>query len=304
MELIDLVERLGGIATRAQLVGATSSADVDRALDNGLLTRAGRGRYVLPRTDAAIALAHGMNATLALTSAALFHGWEVRSVPDRPHVIVPRKRNVPRSRRESVVLHRRDLSPDERAGVATSRELTLLQCLRSLPDADALAVADSALRHGQRALLAKVAADVRGHGSEQVRRIAAQARLGADNPFESTLRSIANSVPGLAVEPQVVIRTPHLYARPDLVDLRLMMALEADSFEWHGSRQALAKDAHRYNLLVAEGWLVLRFTWEQVMLRPDLVRRLLVRAVQHRALRLRLLRDTRTQPTAVGWPAA
>lgn len=304
MELSDLVARLGGIATRAQLVAATSPAEVDAALDAGRLARTGRGRYVLPGTDAAVAVAHGLNATLALTSAALFHGWEVRTVPEKPHVIVPRKRNVPAHRRAEVVLHRRDLRCEERLGIATSREVTLTQCMRSLPEEEALAVADSALRHGHRALLAKVAAEVRGQGSGQVRRIAAQARVGAANPFESALRAIANTVAGLEVEPQVVIRTPHLYARPDLVDVRLMVALEADSFEWHGNRQALSKDAHRYNLLVAEGWLVFRFTWEQVMFRPDEVRRILERAVRHQTLHLELLHDTRAQLRAAGRPAA
>lgn len=294
MELIDVVVRLGGIATRAQLVGATSPLEVDRALDAGALARAGRGRYVLPSTDAAVSLAHGMNGALALSSAALVHGWEVWTVPDKPHIIVPRKRNVPQHRRSLAILHRRDLFPSELDGVATSPKITLQQSLRLLPEADALAIADSAMRHGRRALLAQVAAEVQGPGAERVRRLAGQARTNADNPFESALRSIANSVPGLVVEPQVAIRTPHLYARPDLVDVQLKMALEADSFEWHGNLQALAKDAHRYNLLVADGWLVFRFTWEQVMFRPDEVRRILVRAVQH----LALLRDTRTQPTS------
>lgn len=300
MELTAVVARLGGIATRAQLVAASTPKAVDEAVEARLLARVGRGRYVLPGTDAAVSLAHAVNATLALSSAALFHGWEVWTVPEKPHVIVPRKRNVPMHRRAQVTLHRRDLQPSERDGVATSRELTLLQCLRTLPEADALAVADSAKRHGHRALLAGVAASAHGPGSERVRRIAGQARTNADNPFESALRAIANSVHGLAVEPQVAIRTPFLYARPDLADAQLKMVLEADSFEWHGSAQALAKDAHRYNLLVADGWLVFRFTWDAVMFRPDEVRRILERAVRHQAL----LHDTRTQPSQARWPAA
>jgi very-short-patch-repair endonuclease len=55
--------------------------------------------------------------------------------------------------------------------------------------------------------------------------------------------------------------------------------LEADSFEWHGSRAALARDARRYNLLVSEGWLVLRFAWEDVMHDPRYVRDVLEAAV-------------------------
>ncbi len=49
--------------------------------------------------------------------------------------------------------------------------------------------------------------------------------------------------------------------------------IEADSFEHHGTRAALVRDCGRYNDLVAAGWLVLRLPWEDVMLRPDRVRR-------------------------------
>jgi hypothetical protein len=35
----------------------------------------------------------------------------------------------------------------------------------------------------------------------------------------------------------------------------------------------------RYTLLVADGWQVLRFTWEDVMFRPDWVRQVLRRVV-------------------------
>lgn len=55
----------------------------------------------------------------------------------------------------------------------------------------------------------------------------------------------------------------------------LHVILEADSFTWHGDRQALARDAKRYNLLVADGWLVLRFAWEDVMFDPAYVRSVL-----------------------------
>ena len=60
--------------------------------------------------------------------------------------------------------------------------------------------------------------------------------------------------------------------RPDLVDELLRIVAEADSFEHHGSRQALAIDCARYENLVAQGWTVLRFAWEQVMYQPDWVR--------------------------------
>lgn len=101
----------------------------------------------------------------------------------------------------------------------------------------------------------------------------------AANPFESVARAIALDVPGLQVTPQVTIRESGLVARCDLVDERLRIVIEADSFEWHGGRAALARDARRYNLLTVNGWIVLRFAWEQVMHEPAFVREVLVAAV-------------------------
>jgi len=60
--------------------------------------------------------------------------------------------------------------------------------------------------------------------------------------------------------------------RPDLVDERLKIVVEADSFEHHGSRKALVLDCVRYDNLVSDGWTVLRFAWEQVMFQPAWVR--------------------------------
>lgn len=166
----------------------------------------------------------------------------------------------------------------------TSRERTLLDCLRSLPFAEALAVADSALREGfASGSLDALARDARGPGSAQVRTVASVADARAANPFESALRAICLEVDGLDVEPQVSIYDPRWLGRPDLVDRRLRMVLEADSFEWHGDRAALARDARRYNDLAVAGWLVLRFTWEDVMFHGDRVRAVLEAAVRERA---------------------
>lgn len=240
-------------------------------------------------------MAHGMNGVLSHTSAALHHGWEVKQAPEKPHITFPRKRNVHPDWRAKVELHRRDLGPDDVSGIATSRELTLAQCLRSLPDDEALVIADSALRHGEHPLLRRIVASVRGAGRAKVQRIARAARGESANAFESSLRAICLTVPGLSVDPQVVISSATCWARPDLVDRELRLVIEADSFEWHGTRAALKRDARRYNLLVADGWLVLRFTWEDVMFQPDEVRAVLLRVVR--------LVDTRTE-LPPGWPIA
>jgi len=158
--------------------------------------------------------------------------------------------------------------------------VTLAHCLRRLPFDEALAIADSALRAGvPRSILNRVADEAKGPGSPQMRRVADCASADAANPFESALRAIALDVPGLSVEPQVTIREPDMVARPDLVDRRLRIVLEADSYEWHGGRAQLSADARRYDLLVVNGWLVLRFSYEHVMTQPEFVRRVLAAAV-------------------------
>ena len=167
-----------------------------------------------------------------------------------------------------------------------------------LPFDEALAIADSALRAGERAALALAVAEVHGPGRAQAQRVGAEASGKAANPFESVLRAIALDVPGLSVRPQVLITTTDPWCCPDLVDTDLQVALEADSFEWHGGRSALARDARRYNLLIVDGWLVLRFAWEDVMFDPDYVRRVLMAVVDLRMRRRRLATAAGTSGSA------
>jgi hypothetical protein len=210
VDVAQVLAEQGGVSTRARLVSATSRAGVDAALRHGTVVVAARGCYVLPAVDAALRSAAALSGLLSLTSAALVHGWEVKTVPERPHVTVPRKRRVSRDRRAGVVLHYGDVHPDDVVdGMAAGVELTLAQCLTRLPFDEALAVADSALRHGvPPATLRRVANSVRGAGAPQARRVARLATAEAANPFESVLRAICLDVPGLAVRPRLLILTP------------------------------------------------------------------------------------------------
>jgi very-short-patch-repair endonuclease len=280
MQPADLLKALGGISTRSALERHVTRSELERALRDGELLRVARNRYALPTTGTALTVAHALSAVLCLSSAALHHGWAVKSPPTLPHVSVRRNRKLTPAQQRRASIHRHDLHPEDIVdGVVTSRETTLLQCLRALPHDEALAIADSALRDGETTLLRRVAAVARGRGAAKVRRIAAQARAEAANPFESVTRSIALHVPGLNVEPQRLITTTTPWMRPDLVDPELRVVIEADSFEWHGDRAALRRDCRRYDLLVVDGWLVLRFAWEDVMFDPKFVHRVMSQAV-------------------------
>ncbi len=93
----------------------------------------------------------------------------------------------------------------------------------------------------------------------------------AANPFESCLRAIALEAGIGGFEPQVVLSTSTLSPRVDLGNAELKIAIEADSFAHHGSREALLRDCRRYDEIIATGWLLLRFGWEQVMFERDWV---------------------------------
>lgn len=154
---------------------------------------------------------------------------------------------------------------------------TVVDCARTMPLPEALAVADSALRRGllTEDELAARAAATRGPGSSAVRLVARSASADAANPFESALRGLALQAGVRGLRPQVVLEVRSGKVRPDLVDRRLRLVAEADSFAWHGQRSALASDCRRYDELVADRWTVLRFAWEQVMFDQEWVREVL-----------------------------
>ena len=282
MEISRLMMVLGGVADRKMLVRVTSRRAFEEALVAGEIVRVSRGRYVVPAVQTGTELAHAVTGHVCLASAALAHGWKVKTVPARPQIAVPKDRRLPAGTRRLMEVHWIDLAHTDVEGLGTNASRTLEMCGRRLPFDEALCIADSALRSGvPRHALLRMAESAVGPGSARLRRVARHADGRAANPFESTLRAIAVGVPGLAVEPQVWIEgLLQLNVRCDLVDVRLRLVLEADSFEWHGDRAALRQDARRYDLLVANGWTVLRFAWEDVMHDPAWVASILVTTVQ------------------------
>jgi hypothetical protein len=268
--------RCGGTAQAGTLIRVTSRHAVSTAVERQVIVRDSRGRYALPTAEVGMRTANRLSAVISHPSAAAHHGWEMEDVPARATVTVPRSRKVPAQVRSEVDVFWRPLVRGRIASASvTSPVQTVLDCARWLPFDAALAIADSALRHRSvtQAGLVGAADAVRGHGRRHVLRVVAAADARADNPFESVLRAIGLDVPGLLLVPQVEIRARgRRLMRPDLVDERSKIVAEADSFEHHGSRRALALDCARYDNLVAEGWTVLRFAWEQVMHRPAWVR--------------------------------
>lgn len=282
MDLISHVNYLGGACSRAAIVERCGRAAVDRALRGGVLTRVARGRYALATASGSVRAAATYGGIVSMRSAAERHGWGQRKVPDLPDVTFPRTRHLDPSARKVLVPHWSDIAPEDIVGGVTSVRRTLIDCMRNLPLQEAVPIVDSAVRCGDitRAELRALAASMRGRGRTRAIAVAAMATEIAANSYESTLRAIASTVPGLDVRPQSAVWvTAKRVLHPDLVDENLGVVIEAESFRWHGDTSALTRDCLRYNDFTLRGLIIIRFSWPQVIFRPAYVVEVLERAV-------------------------
>ena len=274
MDVADLVTRCGGVSTWDELTSQVTDHRVKRAVAAGEIVRLARGRYGLPSTDEHRAEAHRRTAIVSHLSAAAVHEWPVKWPATQPWMTVARKRHLAAEDRQGLHVVYRDLAHHEHRDGVTTPVRTVLDCAMRLPFDEALAVADSALRTRSltRTELRRAVAGLRGIGSPEARAVVAAADRRAANPFESVLRAIALGIEGLDLVPQLRITDTGLFATVDLGDERLQLAIEAEGFQSHGTRRALDRDCRRYTELEVFGWHVLRFSWEDVMLRPAWVR--------------------------------
>lgn len=260
-----VLARLGGVATLEELRAYTTRHALRVACERGEVVRTTRGRYGLAAMPDAHRIAAQVGGFVSHLSAAGHHGLPVLVPPTQPQVSV--RRNAHPSAGTGARLYYRELAPGEVTGSTTTARRTVLDCADTLPFAEALAVADSALRLQvcTRPELVAAATAWSGRRRAAVLRVASCADGRPDNPFESALRALALDAGCEGFVPQVRVRVGRRSVRVDLADRRRRIVLEADSFEWHGNRTALRRDCRRYDELVRAGWVVLRFSWEHVM---------------------------------------
>jgi very-short-patch-repair endonuclease len=277
---VDVVRRLGGHARACEVLAWTTRHRLWEAVHRGRLVRPCRGRYALPALPAPELVAARLGGQLSHASAARWWGLAVVREPDVVDVTVPRGARRPALPR--VVVHSSRL-PLDGTDAATPVLRTVLDCATTMPFPEALAVADSALaeRFVRPDGLIAAARARGGPGRPRRLRVALAADHRADNAFESCLRGIVLDAGCTGFVPQLEIRLPGRIVHVDLGDAQRRVAIEAESFAHHGTREALVRDCERYNELWAHGWVVLRFAWEHVMFRQDLVARTVQDACRH-----------------------
>lgn len=275
MDAANALRRLGGAATRRELLRLTTRHKLRVAIGAGQVHRHERGRYGLIALADERKRAAEVSGVLSDLSAAQHYGWKVKWPPRVTCVTVPRKRHL--RDKDGYAFSFADLDADDVVGGVTSKLRTVIDCARRLPFDEALAVADSALRAGDVTKVELLAATkyLRGNGAVQARRVALHADDRADNPFESVLRALVIEAGLLGFVPQLPVDARGITWHPDLVDVARRIIIEADSYGHHGDKMAHAKDCVRHTAFAVAGWRVLRFDWDQVMKSPSYVRAVL-----------------------------
>ena len=209
-----------------------------------------------------------------LTAAAL-HGFPV-PVEQVAHVIA-----APGSAsRRAIRAHRIPLRPDEVTAIAagvlvTTGSRTAADCLAGLPFGVALDL--WAWLSSRRLIdaddLARLIRDRPGwHGVVQLRRLARFTADGTASAAEHKLHDLLNDA-GIRgwVAAARVFDLDGVIGVVDLLFAEQGVVVEVDGWRAHSSRQAFRDDRRRQNRLVAAGFIVLRFTWDDLIRTPQAV---------------------------------
>jgi hypothetical protein len=277
----ELLERQGGMARRRQL----RKAGMSRRRIRGAV-KAGRLRLLTPDLYVTGAPAPGevlrgallrLGGVVSHESAALFWGIELVATPTHSHVTVERDRAT--AAHPGVEVHRADLASADgeiRAGIPmTSKVRTLFDLCRSLPLAHAVASVDSALRQGLVALeelVEALRALPPGRGRPRVARVLDLADAEAGSVLESLCRVLLAEAGLPRPRPQYNVRHRAAWiGRVDFAWPHQLLIVETDGFAFHSDRATYRRDRRRHNGLQLAGWVVLRFSWEDVVHDPSYV---------------------------------
>jgi very-short-patch-repair endonuclease len=263
------------ILTRAELIDHVGGLrSYRRALDTGRWKRVVRGAYVEGGTEITLEVrACALNrllpehAVVADRCLLWLLGTDVLPPGEVvPEFVVPRLAVVPRRAGVQVreaALPERDVRVLRASGLAVLRPArAVVDLMRRLELLEAVVVADATLRDRlctQAEIEEELLAHVGLRGVVQARRVLELADPRAESPPESRLRVLLGEA-GVETVPQYQVRTRAGVFRVDLAIPALRLVIEYDGRDVHDRADVFTHDRRRQNALVAEGWVVLRFS--------------------------------------------
>lgn len=257
MDPLEALQSLGGVARVGVLRRAGFSERALRGLKAAGAFQPRKGVWALPGADKEILTAILGNALLTCGSAASRYGLWVKDVPSRLHLTSRHpRRKLPTS-------HGKVRFPSHDRLPITSLEDTVIHALTCLPEVDAIAMAQSAMKfHGVPRACLEAELTAKYYGNARTR--LAKADGISESVPEISARLLFESV-GLDFRRQVEIQG---VGRVDfLVDGWLIV--EVNGYRFHSSRADWRKDMARINAAQLLGYGTLSYAPEQVWNNPE-----------------------------------
>lgn len=223
-----------------------------------------------------------------LAGASAARWWGI-AVPDRSSCLSVGPASHPRLTGARFL---RDAMSDEdvvmiEGVLVTSRARTVFDCLRLLAERDAIELLDRALQQRWITvadLSRRVTRFVGRHGAPKLARLVRVAASGTRSHAERVARRLLRraGIDGWTSNFQV-FDDAGLIGTGDLVFRAEKLVIEVDGWAFHTTPDRFQRDRTRQNRLIAAGWTVLRFTWRDLVERPEYV----IEVVQATRCRLR-----------------
>ena len=273
-----------GSFTRRQATAGGATRAMLRSRDqSGNLVKIGRNTYSSPfverthRSDLnALLLDVGPPAYASGPTAAALHGFDGFSLKPPFHVIVPRGRapqRVGHFVHTSTELELIDLETTSDGIALLAPTRTLIDLARLVPPAELTAALDSALRDGRTAedFLHRRIAALRGKGRHSLPVLidvieGAEVTRGGQSWLEREY--LANAAKAGLPKPDTQVVLTRAQDRLVRVDCRYSgtgVVVELLGYQWHRSKAQMQRDTERMNRLQLEGFVVLQFTYHDVV---------------------------------------
>lgn len=282
MHLLDWLSTVGGVCTVHAARELVSAEELVELRGRGELWTPLRGWVAARGLQNDVTRALQLGGVVSCVSAFGEHQLWLPHGPQHLHVRVNRETHSDRVDRTEampgVTLHRlHSALRDRRPTFGTDEVLNALAVATScLDELEVVAAADSAIAAGklQRAEVLELARSLPRRRRRALERVGEGSGSGTESVFAAMLlRAGVHFVQQAELLPKQ--RFDFLIGRS--------LVVEIDSQLWHASPQQQAADRARDAALVTKGFLVLRFTYEQVLFQPDYVMETVLTVVRRRA---------------------
>jgi very-short-patch-repair endonuclease len=259
VDILEYLQKAGGVARSAQLLHAGfSRRDLLRLRKSGA-NQPRRGIFVLPGCDEDYQSAIRHNGRLSCASAAAHYGLWLRQPPSRLHLACNHGHGSGFVRHRTVRFEGHPFVP-----VAAVEDVAL-HALGCLPPPASTAMATSAIRlHGVSPEL--LARELRADRSGTALRALRELDLRAESIVEVDAKHLFR---GNRIKYEAQVFLPGI-GRVDFLPNGFLI-VEIDGYAFHSKREDMLRDRNRNNTSAVNGYAVLRYMPEHVWFSPDQV---------------------------------